>query len=64
MYADLGDRAEDSPAFCARMLAETNVAATPGTDFDAGRGHRTVRFSYCGAEADMAEAAVRLQGWR
>jgi aspartate/methionine/tyrosine aminotransferase len=29
-------------------------------DFDAARGHRTMRFSYCGPEADMAEAVERL----
>ncbi len=47
--------------FCARMLAEAGVAASSGVDFDAARGHRTVRFSYCGPEADMAEAARRLR---
>jgi hypothetical protein len=32
-------------------------------DFDRRRGHRTVRFSFCGATADMAEAAKRLRVW-
>jgi aspartate/methionine/tyrosine aminotransferase len=64
LYADIGDRTNDSVAFCARMLAETGVAASPGTDFDAGRGLTTMRFSYCGPEADMAEAAERLRRWR
>ena len=63
LYADIGARSNDSAAFCARMLAEAGVAAASGLDFDAGRGHRTVRFSYCGPEADMAAAALRLQAF-
>jgi aspartate/methionine/tyrosine aminotransferase len=63
LYADVGDRTDDSRGFCARMLAECGVAASPGVDFDAGRGNRAVRFSYCGSEADMADAARRLAGW-
>jgi aspartate/methionine/tyrosine aminotransferase len=64
LYADVADRTADSGAFCERMLAETGVAASPGEDFDAARGARFVRFSYCGPEADMAEAAERLRRWR
>jgi aspartate/methionine/tyrosine aminotransferase len=64
LYADVSDRTNDSVAFCARMLAEAGVATSPGTDFDAGRGLGTMRFSYCGPEADMAEAAERLRRWR
>ncbi len=63
LYADVGGRTDDSVAFCARMLAEAGVAASPGIDFDRTRGRRTVRFSYCGPEADMAEAAERLKDW-
>ena len=64
LYADVGERTNDSLAFCARMLAEVGVAASSGVDFDRARGTRTVRFSYCGPEADMAEAAERLARWR
>ena len=64
IYADLAGRTNDSLAFCARMLAEAGVAATPGVDFDRGRGHQTMRFSYCGPEADMLAAAERLTAWR
>lgn len=64
LYANIADRTNDSVAFCARMLAEIGVAASPGTDFDAARGLTTMRFSYCGPEADMAEAAARLRAWR
>lgn len=61
IYADIGARTNDSAAFCARMLTEAGIAASSGLDFDAARGHRTMRFSYCGPEADMAEAMRRLQ---
>ncbi len=63
LYADVGSRTNDSQAFCARMLEQAGVAASPGVDFDRTRGARTVRFSYCGPEADMAEAAARLARW-
>jgi aspartate/methionine/tyrosine aminotransferase len=64
IYADVGARTNDSVAFCARLLNEAGIAASSGVDFDRARGHRTMRFSYCGPEADMAEAAERLKAWR
>ncbi len=64
LYADISGHSNDSAAFCARMLAEISVAASPGVDFDRTRGNRFVRFSYCGAEADIVEAADRLARWR
>ncbi len=64
LFADIGERSNDSVQFCARMLAEAGIAATPGVDFDRRRGNRFIRFSYCGPEADMAEAAERLRSWR
>ena len=64
LYADVSGRTNDAQAFCARMLAEAGVAASPGLDFDRTRGGRAVRFSYCGPEADMREAASRLMAWR
>jgi aspartate/methionine/tyrosine aminotransferase len=64
LFADIGDRSNDSVAFCARMLNEAGVASSPGVDFDRTRGNRFVRFSYCGPETDMREAAERLRGWR
>ena len=63
LYADVSERTGDSVAFCARMLEQAGVAATPGVDFDRVRGGRFVRFSYCGAEADVAEAVERLRGF-
>jgi len=64
IYADVSRLTDDATAFCRRMLAETGVAATPGIDFDPGRGDRFVRFSFAGASEDMAEAARRLRAWR
>ncbi len=61
IFADVSDRTDDSAALCARMLAEAGVAASPGIDFDRARGHRFVRFSYCGPEADMYASAERLR---
>ena len=64
LFADIADRSNDSAGFCARMLAEAGVAASPGLDFDHARGNRFVRFSYCGPEEDMRAAAERLARWR
>ena len=64
LFADISERSNDSMAFCARILAETGVAVTPGVDFDRTRGNRFLRFSYCGPEGDMREAAARLKAWR
>ena len=64
LFADIAERSNDSAAFCARMLAEVGIAVTPGVDFDHARGNRFLRFSYCGPEADMREAAARLKDWR
>lgn len=64
LFADITERSNDSVAFCARMLAEVGVAVSPGVDFDRTRGNRFIRFSYCGPEEDMREAAERLRGWR
>jgi aspartate/methionine/tyrosine aminotransferase len=63
LYADVSNLTDDAIGFCKRMLHEAKVAATPGLDFDPVRGHKFVRFSYAGAEADMAEAVRRLKAW-
>lgn len=63
VYADISNLTNDSEVFCRRMLEETGVAATPGTDFDQGRGNAYVRFSFSGPAAGITEAAERLQHW-
>lgn len=63
LYADVATMTDDSVAFCARMLAEAGVAATPGVDFDPARGRRTVRFSFAGPTDRIVEGARRLKAW-
>lgn len=63
IYADVSSFTEDSMDFCKRLLVEAGVAATPGLDFDRSRGRTTVRFSYAGAEAEVAEGVARLEAW-
>jgi aspartate/methionine/tyrosine aminotransferase len=36
------------------------VALAPGVDFDTENGHRFVRFSFAGPEADIEEGLARL----
>jgi aspartate/methionine/tyrosine aminotransferase len=60
IWADIGHLTNDSVGFCARLLAEAGIAATPGVDFDRGRGGRFLRLTYCGPEAEMAEVPARL----
>ncbi len=64
IYAEIGHLTNDSQEFCRRMLDETGVATTPGVDFDRGRGSTTLRISFAGSDADMEEAARRLEAWR
>lgn len=62
LYADVGT--DDSVAWCARLLAETGVALTPGTDFDPVDGARWVRLSFAAGEAAVAEALDRIEAWQ
>ena len=64
IYADVGALTNDSAEFCRRMLVEAGVAATPGIDFDPLEGHRSVRFCFAGAEAEIRDAIERLTAWR
>jgi aspartate/methionine/tyrosine aminotransferase len=63
LWCDVSHLTNDSVQFTARMLEGAGIAATPGVDFDRTRGGRFLRFSYCGAEAAMAEAPERLAAW-
>ncbi|KIP99190.1 1-aminocyclopropane-1-carboxylate deaminase [Agrobacterium tumefaciens] len=62
-YVDTSRYSNDSMEFAKRMLAEIDVAATPGMDFDPLEGHRALRFSYAGSVSDIAEAVGRIAGW-
>lgn len=48
---------------CRTWLAELGIAATPGIDFDLGRGDRFVRFSYAGRTDHIGEACGLLGAW-
>ena len=63
IYADISRFTNDAADFCKRMLHETGIAATPGFDFDRGRGHYFMRFSFAGSTEHMVEAAKRLKSW-
>jgi aspartate/methionine/tyrosine aminotransferase len=63
LYVDIGHLGVGSVELCRRLLDDTGVALTPGVDFDPARGERYVRLSFAGAEADIAEAARRMEGW-
>ena len=62
-YADVSTLTNDSMGFAKRMLAEISVAATPGMDFDPLEGHRALRLSYAGSEAEIREAVRRIGEW-
>lgn len=63
VYADVSELTQDSRAFAAEILREAGVAVTPGLDFDPGRGHSSLRFSYARATPDIIEGLARLQSF-
>ncbi|MGV1762987.1 aminotransferase class I/II-fold pyridoxal phosphate-dependent enzyme [Agrobacterium rhizogenes] len=62
-YVDVTRFTNDSMAFARKMLADINVAATPGLDFDPIEGHRAMRLSYAGSNAEIEEAVERMAVW-
>ncbi|MBK6466890.1 MAG: aminotransferase class I/II-fold pyridoxal phosphate-dependent enzyme [Rhodobacter sp.] len=60
VYADVSDLSDDSLHLAAEILDKAGVAVTPGLDFDPQRGRRSLRFSYAGSTADIAEGLRRL----
>lgn len=63
VYAGISAFSNDAMDFCARLLDEAGVAATPGVDFDRTDGHGFVRFSYAGTGASIDMAIDRMRGW-
>jgi len=59
-YCDIGHLTDDSTAWCARTLAATGVALTPGVDFDTREGHRFMRLSFAGSTEEIEQALDRL----
>ncbi|AUX21986.1 aspartate aminotransferase [Sorangium cellulosum] len=62
LYADVGT--DDSVAWCERLLADTGVALTPGTDFDGVGGARYVRLSFAAPVEQVDEAVTRIVAWQ
>ena len=60
IYAGVSRLTNDSRKFCARLLAEAGVAATPGLDFDPARGHTTMRFSFAQSPDKIEEGIRRI----
>ena len=65
LYTDLHSLSPslESETFCAQLLKEAKVAATPGMDFDKERGARFVRFSYARASDEIDRGVDRLNGF-
>ena len=63
VYASVARFTNDALDFADRMLREAGVAAAPGPDFDHQRGHRYMRFSFAGTEADILEGIERVARW-
>jgi aspartate/methionine/tyrosine aminotransferase len=63
LYVDVRHLTRDSEAFCRRMLAESGVATTPGTDFDPREGGGYLRLSYAGREEEVTRAMAALGRW-
>ncbi|KRC39981.1 aminotransferase class I/II-fold pyridoxal phosphate-dependent enzyme [Oerskovia sp. Root22] len=64
VYANVAASGLDSVTWCERLLADTGVALTPGTDFDGVRGGEWVRLSFAAAPEVVAEAVDRIVAWR
>ena len=60
VYVDIAATGLDGETFCARLLEEFGVAATPGTDFGVHRADRHVRFAFTVAEEQIAIGLERI----
>jgi aspartate/methionine/tyrosine aminotransferase len=63
VYVDVSKYTADSRAMAADILKHAGVAVTPGLDFDAARGHQTLRLSYARSTDDIREGLNRLHDY-
>ncbi|MEM6479700.1 MAG: aminotransferase class I/II-fold pyridoxal phosphate-dependent enzyme, partial [Pseudomonadota bacterium] len=63
IYLDVSAFTSDSTALARDILDQAGVAVTPGLDFDAARGHETLRLSYARATGDIKEGLARLTAY-
>jgi len=61
LYADAARHTDDSMAFCAELLANAGVAATPGIDFGEYQARRHIRFAYTTAVDRLESGLERLR---
>jgi len=60
LWLDISRYSRDSQAFCERLLAEENVAITPGIDFAVEGGEHHVRIAFTNEVARLEEAVARI----
>jgi len=63
VYAGAGGLADDTTAFCGRLLEEAGVALTPGADFGRYEARAHVRFSYATALERLREGVARIRAF-
>lgn len=61
LYAELDDIKLDSMDFCKKLLAEKQVAVSPGMDFSSKLNKCAIRLSVCQPQNVIIEAASRLK---
>ncbi|WP_402374804.1 pyridoxal phosphate-dependent aminotransferase [Isoptericola rhizosphaerae] len=64
LYGNVARFGLDAVTYCSRLLAEADVAITPGTDFDGERGRDWVRLSFAAAPDVVARAVDRIVAWQ
>ena len=62
-YLDITDLNHNSEKLTKKILNETGVALTPGTDFDKKFGHRTLRLAFSSDKRKVIEAVKKLKKW-
>jgi aspartate/methionine/tyrosine aminotransferase len=63
LYGNIASFGLDAVTYCARLLAEADVAITPGTDFDGVRGSEWVRLSFASSLDTVTRAVDRIVAW-
>ncbi|MDG4812601.1 aminotransferase class I/II-fold pyridoxal phosphate-dependent enzyme [Hydrogenovibrio sp. 3SP14C1] len=63
LYWDVSNYTDDSEQFCSRLLAETGVALTPGTDFGTYKANRHVRLAYTTTEDQLKKAVQKISAF-
>lgn len=64
LYGNIARTGMDAVAYCSRLLAEADVAVTPGTDFDGARGQDWVRLSFAASPEVVSRAVDRIVAWQ